>query len=321
MARSHARIFTTIWSDADFVARSCNAQWLYFVILSQPTLSFAGVTPLTPRRWASFSSTITAAEVVDALAELAARRFVIVDDDTEEVMVRTFLRNDGLLASPNVAKAAVRDWHLIVSEMLRSAVVAEVPDGYRELFREPLPEGFREGFPEGFPEPLGEPQGKGSGNGSGKVLAGARGRARTKTPSPTPTPSPSPSPKHTPAPAVSETEPAGTGGASGAGVCIHNGFEQLWQTWPEGRRTRRADAAEAWTQAVAAGAAPAEILAGLEPWLGYWAGVEPRYVPRPDTWIAKGDWATRPPRSSRKPRKVDQALAVLDEVTRQETGR
>lgn len=317
MARSHARIFTTIWSDADFVARSCHAQWLYFVILSQPTLSFAGVTPLTPRRWASFSSTITAAEVSDALAELAARRFVIVDDDTEEVMVRTFLRNDGLLASPNVAKAAVRDWHLIVSEMLRSAVVTEVPEGYRELFGEPLPEGF----PEGFPEPLAEPQAKGSGNGSGKVLAGAPANARTKTPSPSPTPTPSPSPKHTAARAASETEPAGTAGASGAGVCIPNGFEQLWQAWPEGRRSRHDDAAAAWAKATAAHAAPAEILAGLEPWLAYWAGVEPRYVPRPDTWLAKGDWATRPPRSSRKPRKVDQALAVLDEVTRQETGR
>lgn len=159
MARSHARVLTSIWSDADFTRLSTDAQWLYVAILSQPSLSFAGVVALTPRRWAGFSRTMTPAKIAKALAELVAADFVIYDENTEEIAVRSFMKNDGILTSPNVMKAAAREYLLIVSATVRSAVLASVPPEQRAVFEtdaatvpEPLPEGFPEGFPDSLPE-------------------------------------------------------------------------------------------------------------------------------------------------------------------------
>lgn len=128
MARTHARILTTIWTDADFVSLSSIAQWLYVVILSQGDLSYVGVTSVAVRRWASFSSTTTPAEVDTALWELHARGFVIHDETTEEVMVRTYLKHDGPLTNPQLAGKAARDFDHVTSPALREAILVLLPE-------------------------------------------------------------------------------------------------------------------------------------------------------------------------------------------------
>jgi hypothetical protein len=43
-----------------------------------------------------------------SLDRLADARFVVVDEDTEEVLVRTFIRNDGNYKIPNVLKSMLQ---------------------------------------------------------------------------------------------------------------------------------------------------------------------------------------------------------------------
>ncbi len=162
MARDHARLMTSIWADADFTALSSDAQRLYLLALSQSSLSYVGVVPFTVRRWSGLARNTTEKHVRRAVSELEATRYVLVDDDTEELLVRSFIRNDGLLASPNVCRAAVKAYRAVVSPRLRTAVLLEVhrlqedqPDarGWDQLdplLSEPFPEGFAEGFAEGF---------------------------------------------------------------------------------------------------------------------------------------------------------------------------
>lgn len=116
----------SIWLDEDFLDLSIPAQWLYELILSSPGLTFAGVLDWRPKRIAQRSKTATVELVEAALQELVETLFIVHDDDTEEVMIRTFARGDGLLKSPNMAVAYVKAFSTIGSRMLRSVAVFEL---------------------------------------------------------------------------------------------------------------------------------------------------------------------------------------------------
>ena len=183
MARNHATILSAIWSDPDFNALPSKAQWLYLLLLSQRDLSSCGVLPSRPKMWARFTSDLDRSEVEDAALLLDERGFVVLDVDTDEILVRTFMRHDGITRSPNMLKSAARQFGAIHSERIQSAILAELPKHLRAAFPgevltlhpsaisslisrspEPADQGKREntapsplpteGFPEGFPEPL-----------------------------------------------------------------------------------------------------------------------------------------------------------------------
>lgn len=177
MARDHARLRAGIWSDPDFLALAASQQRAYLLALSQPGITYCGVLPYTPRRWARLAPDTTEADIRAALDELAARRFVVIDEDTEELLIRTFIKHDGVLKSPNVARSALNSWtHGIHSQRIRGHVLLELTRlrcGPQEeswekgwpvlepLLAEPLVEWFPEGFPEGFNEGIGEGPAKG----------------------------------------------------------------------------------------------------------------------------------------------------------------
>lgn len=126
MARDHARIQCDIWNDEDFRGLSTLAKLLYVQLLSQPKLSYAGLLDLAAKRWARAHPDHTVAEVRAALAELDAARMLVVDHDTEEVLVRTLVRNDGIYKQPQVLAAALRQAFEIESPILRSALAVEL---------------------------------------------------------------------------------------------------------------------------------------------------------------------------------------------------
>jgi hypothetical protein len=126
MASDHARIARSIWLDEDFLDRSLPAQWLYMHLLSSPGLTFAGVLDWRPKRIAQRSQTATVEVIEAALAELQEYLFVLHDEDTEEVMIRSYARGDGLLKQPNMAVAYVKAFSLIGSRTLRSVAVYEL---------------------------------------------------------------------------------------------------------------------------------------------------------------------------------------------------
>jgi hypothetical protein len=127
MARDHGRIRHAIWANDDFRALPEAAQRAYMLAVTQPDLSFAGVVPFTLRRWTRLASDSTPAALREAFRLLEqAPSFVIIDEDTEELLLRSFLRNDGILDSPNVAKASVKAFRDIHSPMIRDAWLLEL---------------------------------------------------------------------------------------------------------------------------------------------------------------------------------------------------
>lgn len=127
MAREYARIRTSIADDPDLEDLSLEAQWLYFrVILPDPTLSSVGVMDWRPRKLIRKASNSSFDVILGAAAELERARFLLFDLETEEVLVRTYVRNDELLRNPKMAGSVIKAFGAVASKELRAAVVTEI---------------------------------------------------------------------------------------------------------------------------------------------------------------------------------------------------
>ena len=169
MARDHARIYHRIWANKDFRALSESAQRAYMLVLTQPDLNYCGVTTLSMHRWACLAADSTPRRVRKSLGELETARFVATDAGTEELLIRSFVRNDGLLSSPNICINVLRTFPSVLSPRLRLLFLIELHRLNQEeqepgwdkgwahlapLLSEPIPEGLPEGFAEELPEPI-----------------------------------------------------------------------------------------------------------------------------------------------------------------------
>jgi len=126
MARTYARVKTSIWADDEFRCLPPMAQHLYFVLLTSNGLSYCGVTDWRPVRIAASAASWPASSVQMAGDVLAERLYVAIDEETEEVLLRSFIRNDGFMEQPTVAAAMVRSYGSIASKSLRGIVVHEL---------------------------------------------------------------------------------------------------------------------------------------------------------------------------------------------------
>jgi hypothetical protein len=174
MARDHARFLTRIWGDADWRKLAGAEQRAYFMLTSDPALTYCGVVPLTVKRWAGQASDTPERVLRKTLDGLHERRYIVIDHDTEEVLVRTLMRNDKVFRLPNVAKSAYASFASVHSPVLRAHVLVEVhriAEGPAAEFHEKAftDEGvgawLREPFPEGLPEPLEKAISRGFGEG------------------------------------------------------------------------------------------------------------------------------------------------------------
>lgn len=126
MARTEARVLVSIWSDPDFRALGADAQWAYMFLLSQPDLTHTGVIPLRVRRWAQSADGMTVARLAEALRQLERSRFIVADRDTEELLVRSFIRRDKVFKQPQVFRAAADTVGQIASALLRRVLLDEL---------------------------------------------------------------------------------------------------------------------------------------------------------------------------------------------------
>lgn len=204
----HARFLCRMWDDEDWKALSPRAQWFYMLLVSQASINRAGIIALTSKRWMRLASGPSVEQqIVLAMEELEATRFLVVDRDTEEVLVRSYMRGDGVEKQPNVLKAACRQAREVLSGKVRATLEAELrrletpnddaatvlaatisalskssrnpsPDPSRNSSRGrsradvPSPAETRESEPltEPFREPLSKPRGVGEGVGSSSHL-------------------------------------------------------------------------------------------------------------------------------------------------------
>lgn len=123
MARTFAKMYLSVWNvGSDFYELSADAQWLYWTLLGHPLLSPAGVLPVQPRKWAKRSKGMTERRVQAALRELVdTGQKVMVDDDTEELLIRTFIAWDKGYKTPNIHTSITTSIQSIESHDLRVA--------------------------------------------------------------------------------------------------------------------------------------------------------------------------------------------------------
>jgi hypothetical protein len=132
MARDRANINTNIWTDQDWRDLTIAQQHLYQMLLSHPTLSYAGVADWRLARLAAMTSDATPQSITEAAAGLQAERFVFVDEATEEILIRSFLRHDGILKQPKLSISMVNAYASIASKPIRQIVVHEIQRLHQE---------------------------------------------------------------------------------------------------------------------------------------------------------------------------------------------
>lgn len=127
MPREFANIKTTIWGDPTVRSLSLEHQGLYTQLWTHPDLSYAGVLDWRPgRNVAPLSAGSTAESIRALIPELEQKLFVIVDEDTEEILLRSYHRHDGLMKNPSLAVSSAKAYAAIGSNMLRGVIVHEL---------------------------------------------------------------------------------------------------------------------------------------------------------------------------------------------------
>jgi hypothetical protein len=192
----YGKLFSRIWSDPEFTALDARSQQVYALLISHSSRNLAGVLPLTLKRWARSTIDATIDNLTDALKQLAANKFLVIDWDTEEVLIRTFIRNDEVYRQPNLMKSARKLARQVQSPSLRWALhdeltrlpehkddndTVEVAKSLIKGLPKPLTEPFGEPFSEGLTEPM--PEGWGVG-----VSYVGKGNTSTYTDQLSPTP-------------------------------------------------------------------------------------------------------------------------------------
>lgn len=125
MPRIFAKVNTVIWGDPDFRALPPAAQHLYFTLWTSPDLSFCGVHDWRPARMTGLSQGF-ATEHIQLVADcLAARYFVVLDEETEEALVRSWARWDETVKQPRLAISYVHAYASVASPNIRAVLVHE----------------------------------------------------------------------------------------------------------------------------------------------------------------------------------------------------
>jgi hypothetical protein len=158
-------------------------------------MSLCGVADWRPKRLAALTDGMTADRVEANATELRDRGYIVTDDDTEEVLVRSFVRHDGLIKTPNIAAAMAKDFAGTASALLRGVIVHELARLHED---EPGMKGWATAS-HLLREPAINPSGMSSANPSGKGSGKASGTA---------SPMPSGDGSHIPQPASLNQQPA-----------------------------------------------------------------------------------------------------------------
>jgi hypothetical protein len=121
--RSEARLQFSIWEGLKGLSDA--GKLLYNVLLTEEYLTQCGRGPVLRDIWAARLEW-DRSKLDAALAELDEQRFVLVDDSTNEALVRSFIRGDKVDRQPRVLQAALKAAVQVKSPRLREALAAEL---------------------------------------------------------------------------------------------------------------------------------------------------------------------------------------------------
>ena len=124
--REYAQLKLSIWNDRDFTNLTVDAQLVYIMAMSHPTTNLAGVLDYAPQKFARLAGGFTPKRIVAAVDELCRGRFVVTDDDTGEMLVRTAVRASGAWKKPTTAASIANSVTNTFSDKLRSVLAQEL---------------------------------------------------------------------------------------------------------------------------------------------------------------------------------------------------
>lgn len=126
MAQDFAQLLRSIWTDEDFRALSMDSQHIYMMLFSHPDRNAAGVLSLTLRKWTRLASDLHPDRLDAALLELDGARFIVMDESTEEVCVRSFIRRASVYKHIRLLANALREVSEVESPRIRAALAQEL---------------------------------------------------------------------------------------------------------------------------------------------------------------------------------------------------
>lgn len=95
MSRTFGAIYSDIWKPgSDFRELPEAAQRAFMLLVSQSNVSPCGVLEMTVGRWSQMASNTTPVGIRRSIKVLQSARYVVVDDDTEELLIRSFIKWD-----------------------------------------------------------------------------------------------------------------------------------------------------------------------------------------------------------------------------------
>ena len=306
MAREYARVKLTIWADQDHRALPKGPQHLYYKLLTGE-INAAGIADWRPARIAA----LTAGEAVESVRQdgraLEEARFIVIDEATEEVLVRSFVRHDGVLKSPNMARAAALAWSVAGSQRIRDAIAIEVQ---RAASEDPKLPGLarmgellehQPGDPWSHSNTRSEPLRRGSDEDPEDITIGSAGNhfrtisepfrsGSDGVPQSSPIPQPTTHNLKTHTPAVADATASETA-KSASRPSPADGFEAFWSDYP--RKVGKGAAVKAW-KAATRKTNPQAIRDGLRRQLPAMTQQEPRFIPHPSTWLNGARWTDDP---------------------------
>lgn len=126
MARDHTRINLDIWGDDEFRDLPVDAQNLYWTLWTSPDRTYCGAHDWRPGKLTQCAGDWTVERIVAAGAVLSQRLFLLIDEVTEECLLRSWIKHDGLWRIPNMAVTMANARSAVGSKMLRGVIVHEV---------------------------------------------------------------------------------------------------------------------------------------------------------------------------------------------------
>lgn len=130
--RQYALIHRVILDDPSWRCLTRSQQNLYLLLLLKLSTNLCGVVDWRPKKLAVNASDMTVETIEADAVVLEKKLYIVRDEDTDEVLIRSFLRNDAPLKSSKTAIAVRSSYTDTASSKLRGVIVFELQRLYKE---------------------------------------------------------------------------------------------------------------------------------------------------------------------------------------------
>lgn len=119
-------MYTAIWNDKDWRFLRPGQQHMYMLLLSQYKVSHCGVLDWIPSRLVGHARGLSLQHIETEVESLCGRDYLVLDTDSSELLIRSFIRWDGLLKMGRPSAAIAKDYRSVTSNKIKACVMVEL---------------------------------------------------------------------------------------------------------------------------------------------------------------------------------------------------